>query len=168
MLDALGLDLKEIIFVIINFLILVGILGKLIYKPFLGALENRKKAIQDKFDAADAESRRADAKMAKYERRISHAEEEARSIIKEAKKAADIQAQSIIDEANVQAAEIIAKAEEAIEMEKNKAREDMREEIAALALLAAEQIVQGEISKTGQDAIVEQVLNNARSAQWQN
>ncbi|MDO4176347.1 MAG: F0F1 ATP synthase subunit B [Bacillota bacterium] len=168
MLDALGLDLKEIIFVIINFLILVGILGKLIYKPFLGALENRKKAIQDKFDAADAESRRADAKMAKYERQISHAEEEARSIIKEAKKTADIQAQSIIDEANVQAAEIIAKAEEAIEMEKNKAREDMREEIAALALLAAEQIVQGEISKTGQDAIVEQVLNNARSAQWQN
>lgn len=168
MLDALGLDLKEIIFVIVNFLILVGVLGKLIYKPFLGALENRKKAIQDKFDAAEAESRRADAKMTKYERHIAHAEEEARSIIKEAKKTADAQSKQIIDEANRQAADIISKAEDAIELEKARAREDMREEIATLALLAAEQIVQREISQTGQDAIVEQVINNARSAQWQN
>lgn len=168
MLDALGLDLKEIIFVIVNFLILVGVLGKFIYKPFLGALDNRKKAIQDKFDAAEAESRRADAKMAKYERQISHAEEEARSIIKEAKKTADEQAQQIIDEANAKAEDIISRAAEAIELDMAKAREDMREEIAALALLAAEQIVQGEIDKSGQDAIVEEVLNNARSAQWQN
>lgn len=35
MLDALGLNLKEIIFVIINFLILVGVLGKFLYQPFL-------------------------------------------------------------------------------------------------------------------------------------
>ena len=78
MIEALGLDLKEIIFVIINFLVLIGVLGKFIYKPFLGALENRKQAIQDRFDQADIVNRRADAKMAKYKRQIAYAEEESR------------------------------------------------------------------------------------------
>ena len=74
MLDALGLNLKEIIFVIINFLILVGVLGKFLYQPFLGAIEARKQNIKDAYDKAAIESRRADAKMAKYERRIANQE----------------------------------------------------------------------------------------------
>ena len=96
MLEALGLDLKEIIFVIVNFLILVFVLSKFIYKPFLEALDNRKKKIKETFDAAEAVSRRADAKLAKYERRIVHVEEESRSIMKEAKRKAEEQAQQIL------------------------------------------------------------------------
>ena len=45
MLDALGLNLKEIIFAVVDFLILAAVLGKFLYKPFLGALEARKNAI---------------------------------------------------------------------------------------------------------------------------
>ena len=52
--------------------------------------------------------------------------------------------------------------------DEDKAIEDLRDEIAELALLAAEQIVGGEIEKTGQDAIVDRVIRNARNSQWQN
>ena len=38
MLDALGINLKDLIFAVANFLILVLILGKFLYKPFLGIL----------------------------------------------------------------------------------------------------------------------------------
>ena len=89
MFEELGLNFKEIIFVILNFLLLVFVLGKFIYKPFLGALDDRKKRIQETFDAADAVSRRADAKLAKYERRIAHVEEENRSIMRETKRRAE-------------------------------------------------------------------------------
>ena len=41
MLDALGVSLKEFICALINFLILVGVLGKFLYKPILNMLENR-------------------------------------------------------------------------------------------------------------------------------
>lgn len=34
MLDALGLNLKEIIFAVVDFLILAAVLGKFLYKPF--------------------------------------------------------------------------------------------------------------------------------------
>ena len=167
MLEALGLNLKEIIFVIVNFLVLVFVLGKFIYQPFLGALDNRKKRIQDTFAAADAVSRRADAKLAKYERRIAHVEDESRAIMKEAKKRAEEQAQQIVDDATKQASDIVTRAQRAIEQERLKALDDMREEIATLALLAAEQIVEKEVDKSGQDAIIENVIEDARRTTWQ-
>ena len=168
MLDALGLNLKEIIFAMVNFLILVFVLGKFIYKPFLGMLENRKQMIQEKFDRADAVNKRADARMAKYNRQIAGAEEESREIIRDAKQKAEAQAQAIIDEAKAEAAEIIAKAERTIEMEQAKAIEGLHNEIAELALLAAEQIVGDKIEGAGQEAIVDRVIRNAREAEWQN
>ena len=168
MLDALGLNLKEIIFAMVNFLILVFVLGKFIYKPFLGMLENRKQIIQEKFDRADAVNKRADARMAKYNRQIAGAEEESREIIRDAKQKAEAQAQAIIDEAKAEAAEIIAKAERTIEMEQAKAIEGLHNEIAELALLAAEQIVGDKIEDAGQEAIVDRVIRNAREAEWQN
>ena len=168
MLDALGLNLKEIIFVIINFLILVGVLGKFLYKPFLGALEARKQRIQDQFDQAENVNRRAEAKMAKYERRIANAEDEASDILKDAKKRAEAQAAIIVGEANEQAADIIKRAEKAAELEKAKAVDELREEIADIAMAAAEQIVGREIEKTGHKAIVDDVISRRRSEQWQN
>ena len=168
MLDALGLNLKEIIFAMVNFLILVFVLGKFIYKPFLGMLENRKQMIQEKFDRADAVNKRADARMAKYNRQIAGAEEESREIIRDAKQKAEAQAQAIIYEAKAEAAEIIAKAERTIEMEQAKAIEGLHNEIAELALLAAEQIVGDKIEDAGQEAIVDRVIRNAREAEWQN
>ena len=168
MIDALGLNLKEIIFAMVNFLILVFVLGKFIYKPFLGMLENRKQMIQEKFDRADAFNKRADARMAKYNRQIAGAEEESREIIRDAKQKAEAQAQAIIDEAKAEAAEIIAKAERTIEIEQAKAIEGLHNEIAELALLAAEQIVGDKIEDAGQEAIVDRVIRNAREAEWQN
>ena len=44
----------------------------------------------------------------------------------------------------------------------------MRQEIASIGLMVAEQIVEKEVEKTGQEAIVDEVINNARSTQWQN
>ena len=167
MLDALGLNLKEIIFVIVNFLVLVFVLGKFIYKPFLGALENRKKVIQEKFDHAEAVNKRAEARMAKYTRQIANAEEEGREIIRDARQKAELQAQAIIDEAKAQAADIIAKAEKTIEMEQAKAVDGLHQEIADLALMAAEQIVGDRIEEAGQEAIVDKVIRNAREAEWQ-
>lgn len=168
MLDALGLNLKEIIFVIVDFLILVGVLGKFLYKPFLGALETRKQNIQESYDQAEIVTRRADAKMAKYKRQIANAEDEVREMIKEGKKQADKEAQMIIDEANLKAEQIVERAERAAEIEKAKAMEELRDEIADMVIMAAEQVVGREIEREGHKAIIDDVISEARGAQWQN
>ena len=168
MAQALGMSLTEFIFYLINFLILVGVLGKFLYKPFLEFMNNRRQSIQDALDNAELTNRRADEKMQNYNKRIAKAEEESREIIREAKQRADAQADEIIEEANHKATEIILKAEQTIEREKEKAMEDMRQEIAALAVLAAEKIVEQEIQRIGQEAIVDEVIKQARNTGWQN
>ena len=106
--------------------------------------------------------------MENYSRRIAKVEEEGREIIREARVKADAQAREIVDTAHREASEIMAKAEAAIEKEKEKAMEDMRQEIAALAILAAEKIVEHEIQKVGQEAVVDEIIRQARSTGWKN
>lgn len=168
MVEALGISLTEFIFYLINFLILVGALGKFLYKPFLELMDNRKQSIQDALDNAEMTNRRADEKMQNYNKRIARVEEEGREIIREAKQKADKQASEIIEDANRKATDILLKAEQSIEREKEKAMEEMRQEIANLAILVAEKIVEQEIQRVGQEAIVDEVINQARSTGWQN
>ena len=131
-------------------------------------METRSNSIQDAFDSAEAVNRRADEKMQNYTKRIANVEAEGREIIRDAKIKADAQAREIIEDANKQATEILNKAEKHIEREKQKAMEEMRKEVAALAMLAAERIVEREIQNIGQDEIVDEVINKARSTGWQN
>ena len=168
MVEALGISLKEFIFYLINFLILMGVLTRFLYKPFLNMLATRKQSIKDALDNAELINRRADEKMEQYSKRISKVEEESREIIRTAKIQADAQARDIIEDARKEAGDIIAKAEKTIEKEKEKAMEEMKQEIAVLAVMAAEKIVEREIQRAGQEAIVEEVIRQARSTGWGN
>lgn len=153
--------------VLINVFILYIIMKKYFWEKIRKFMTDRQDAIQDAFDSAEAMNRRADEKMRNYSARIANVEEEGREIIREAKQQADAQAQDILAQAREEASEMISKAERTIELEKAKAMEEMRQEIGALALMAAEQIVGKEIDAVGQEAIVDEVINQARSGGWQ-
>lgn len=167
MVEALGVSLTEFIFYLINFLILIAVLAKFLYKPFLNLMDTRRQSIKDALDNAELTNRRADEKLQNYNKRIARVEEESREIVRQAKAKADAQAKDIIDEANQKAEEMIAKAEQTIERERERAVEEMRQEIAALAILVAEKIVEQEIQRVGQEAIVDEVIRQARSTGWQ-
>ena len=149
-------------------MVLFLVLKKFFFEKVKNFMETRSNSIQDAFDSAEAVNRRADEKMQNYTKRIANVEAEGREIIRDAKIKADAQAREIIEDANKQATEIMNKAEKNIEREKQKAMEEMRKEVAALAMLAAERIVEREIQNIGQDEIVDEVINKARSTGWQN
>ena len=158
----------SIIMIWITVIVLVLVLKKFFFEKVKNFMETRSNSIQDAFDSAEAVNRRADEKMQNYTKRIANVEAEGREIIRDAKIKADAQAREIIEDANKQATEIMNKAERNIEREKQKAMEEMRKEVAALAMLAAERIVEREIQNIGQDEIVDEVINKARSTGWQN
>ena len=168
MLDALGINLKDLIFAVANFLILVLILGKFLYKPFLGILEKRKQTIEDAFTNAEATNRKADEKYEAYAKKLARAEAESREIIKNARLKADDHANMIVEEAKAEAARIKLQAEKEAVREKEKALREVREQIGQLAILAAEQILEKEVAAEGQEEIIDRVLEKAGTSQWQN
>ena len=158
----------SIIMIWITVIVLFLVLKKFFFEKVKNFMETRSNSIQDAFDSAEAVNRRADEKMQNYTKRIANVEAEGREIIRDAKIKADAQAREIIEDANKQATEILNKAERNIEREKQKAMEEMHKEVAALAMMAAERIVEREIQNVGQDEIVDEVINKARSTGWQN
>ena len=151
--------------IVANLLILYIILKKYFWEKIRKFMKDREDAVRDAFDSAEAMNKRADEKMRNYSARIANVE--GREIIRQARAQADVQAQEIIDEARQQASELMAKTEKNIELEKAKAMEEMRQEIGTLALMAAEKIVGREIEGIGQDKIVDDVIDQARSSGWQ-
>ena len=158
----------SIVMIWITVIVLFLVLKKFFFEKVKNFMETRSNSIQDAFDSAEAVNRRADEKMQNYTKRIANVEAEGRENISDAKIKADAHAREIIEDANKQATEILNKAEKNIEREKQKAMEEMRKEVAALAMLAAERIVEREIQNIVQDEIVDEVINKARSTGWQN
>lgn len=167
MVEALGITLKEFIFYTINFLILVFVLGKFLYKPFLGMLEKRRDFIQDSLDRAEQLEKDAEAMKAEYEGMRESSERECREIIADARIKAEAQASEIVKEAREKAEAIVSGAEIEIRKAKDKALSDMRGEITGLALMAAEKILEKEVETTGQEQIVDKIIEEAGVSRWQ-
>lgn len=168
MVEALGISVLEIIFAIANFLILVGVLAKFLYKPFLSMLEQRNLSIKSAFENAEATNRRADEKLEAYNKRIAHVEDEGREIIKSAKQRADSQAKDIIDEASEKSANMMIQAEKNILREQTKAMADLKNQVASIAILAAEKILEREISPEVHAQLIETIIEQAGESGWQN
>lgn len=129
----------------IVFLILVGFTMKFVWPPIALALDERAKKIADGLAAADkartelsAANTRVEAELAKSRTetatRLADAERRAQSIIEEAKTRATDEANKIVAAARVEADNATVKA-----------REVLREQVAALAVKGAEQILRKEV-----------------------
>ena len=130
----------------IVFLILVGVTMKYIWPPITAALDERIKKISDGLSAAD----KAKAELSNANKRVD--EQLASARIDAAQRLADAErrAQSMIEEAKTRAsdegAKIIAAAKVEAEQEAAKAREMLREQVAALAVKGAEAILRREVN----------------------
>ena len=131
-------------------------------------MEARKAAVQDNLDRAKATEEEAQALLSEYQATLSNAEEEKRAIIKEAKAEADRRADAIVGEAKIQAQRIVSEAHENMRAEEEKAVVQLKKEVSSLAVLAAERIMQRELDEKSQQALVDQVLEEAAREKWKN
>jgi F-type H+-transporting ATPase subunit b len=130
----------------IVFLILVGFTMKFIWPPITAALDARAKKIADGLSAAD----KAKAELANANKRVEEQLAAARVDATQRLADAERRAQSMVEEAKTRAsdegAKIIASARAEAEQESNKAREALREQVAALAIKGAEAILRREVN----------------------
>ena len=138
----------------IAMIVFVWFCMKLIWPPLLAAIEDRQQTIADGLAAAD-----------KGQESLEKATAEAGGIISEARK----QATGILDQAHARANEIVADgkadgtkererqltaAKAEIEQETNRAREELRGQVSAVALSGAEKILRREIDAAEHDEIL--------------
>ena len=158
----------NLLFSAITVLVLYLILKHFFFEKVHKFMEARKAAVQDNLDRAKATEEEAQALLSEYQATLSNAEEEKRAIIKEAKAEADRRADAIVGEAKIQAQRIVSEAHENMRAEEEKAVVQLKKEVSSLAGLAAERIMQRELDEKSQQALVDQVLEEAAREKWQN
>lgn len=133
-------------FQMVVFLILVGFTMKFVWPPIAKALDDRAAKIAEGLSAADKARSDLAAANQRVEQQLAAARDDA------AKRLADAErlAQSMVEEAKGRAAaegaKIVAAARAEADQESLRARDALRDQVAALAVKGAEQILRREIN----------------------
>lgn len=142
---------------LLTFAVLIWFIKAFLWEPILNALEDRKKRIAEGLAAAERGMHEQELAQQRAKEELHEAKKQAAEIIAQAQK----RSAEIVDEAKqaaVEEAERIKTAAQAeIEQEINRAREQLRAEVAAIALAGAEKILEREIDASAHKKVLDEL-----------
>jgi F-type H+-transporting ATPase subunit b len=143
---------------LIAFVVFVWFCMKFVWPPLNGAIEARQKKIEDGLAASDKAEKDLELAREKAAEQLKEAKNQAAEIIEQAKKRATL----IVDEETTRGQQerekIIAQGHSEIESERNRVKEELRQQVATLAVVGAEKILEREIDQAAHSDIVEKLV----------
>lgn len=144
---------------ILGFLLMLWALRKWAWGPMVGMLEKRREKIEGDFREADRVKAEAEALKVSYEQKLRGADTEARTRIQNAVVEGQRVAAEINAQAQVQATQRLARAEDEMMREREKAKERLKEEIVTLSLRAAEKILRQKLDDPAQRKLASEFVD---------
>jgi len=164
LIDAFDINLVGLAFQVINFLLLLYILNRLLFKPLLARMDERSAKISRGLEDAEVAARDRELARAEREAAVSEARKEAAALLANANKIATDTRDDILTKARADAEKVTDRAREEITAEKEKAMAELRAQVADLALEAAGRLVRSDMNATTQRRLVEEFLAETSSA----
>lgn len=158
----------NLVFQVINFLILVALLYKFLFNPVQKMLEKRKNTIAADLNNAAEKSAAAEALKADYEQKIKEINVEADSIRREARRQGEARAQEIITDARGRYDEILQKAQVESERERRNAYNELKDSITDMVLDAAGKVIGENMDDELNEKLVVKFIEEAGDVKWQN
>jgi F-type H+-transporting ATPase subunit b len=143
----------------IAFVCFVVFCMKYVWPPILAAMAEREKKIADGLAAADRASHDLELAKEKAVERLKEAKEEAAGIVDSANKRAGQLVEEAKEAAVVEADRVKTSAQAEIEQETNRAREQLRSQVAALSLAGAEKVLGSAIDQDAHNELVEKLAS---------
>lgn len=161
--DKLGLNLGYLLLQIFNFFILFVVLRAWVYKPILGLLEKRRNTISQGIeDARVAAEARANAEK-EAAKIVADAQAEAGRLVREATERAASAGKDVKVAAEAEAARALEAAKADAELERNRILGDLRGQVAALAVAAANKLVGEALDEKKQHALIDEFFSGVKS-----
>lgn len=154
LISKLGIDAKLLIAQIINFIILLVILGKFVYRPVLEKLEQRRDMIaKSAHDAKKSEELLKDIEQTRLDM-IQQTKKTTLEMLEVAAKSAEATKNSIVESARLEAQQIHEQSRVQLAREKEKMLKEASDELGRLVVLATEKIIEREFSPEDQKRLV--------------
>ena len=141
----------------IAFAIFVMFCMKFVWPPLIGAINDRQRKIAEGLNAA--EKAKADLATAEQdvEQELNLAKTKAAALIEQANKSANQLVEDAKSQAQIEGERIRQQAQAAIVQEINQARESLRAQVAELAVLGAEKILQDKVDVQKHASMLDQL-----------
>ncbi|MEE4277946.1 MAG: F0F1 ATP synthase subunit B [Halieaceae bacterium] len=130
---------------------------KYVWPPILAAMHEREQKIADGLAAADKASQDLELAKEKAMKRLHEAKEEAAGIVDSANRRANQIVEEAKTAATVEADRVKAAAQAEIEQETNRAREQLRSQIAGLSIAGAERVLGATVDAKAHSDILEKL-----------
>ena len=164
-----GIDqetLIEIIANVVNVAVLAAFLAYLLYRPVRNILNKRTTKIQGQLIQAEEELEKATELRRKYEQKMEEVEREREDILGEARKVAADSSRRLLAEAKKEADTIRERAAATVEMEWERAENDMRTAIIDVSAVMSEKFVKLAINKETHDRLFDETISDLEGMKW--
>jgi F-type H+-transporting ATPase subunit b len=141
----------------IAMIVFVWFCMKFVWPPILAIIEERQTKIADGLAAAEKGSRSLEEAQVKIDGLVAEAREQARQIIDQAHQRGNTIVEEARSGANQERERILATAKSEVEQEVNRARDELRGQVAAIAVAGAEKILSREIDQSAHQDLLERL-----------
>lgn len=155
---------KSLIVQFVNFFILLFILQRLLYKPFLAKMQERTTAIKTSLDQAQAARAEAVRQQDENETKLRAAYAEAAAIREQAIKEAAEESRAHIATAQAQARKLVDDTKAQLDAEIRRAREELRREVSDLAVAVAEKLVRRTLREDDHRRLVTEAIAGMKAS----
>ncbi len=162
--DALGITIPGVAWQITSFVILFGILYKLLYKPILRMLDERSAKITEGLESAERAREEAAASREDMQRQLDEARTEGQAMIAQAREVADRFREEELAKARTEIAAERARAGAEIQRERDAAVQELRKEFAGLAISAAERVTKRSLDGSSHRELIDDFLESAQGS----
>lgn len=156
--DKLGIEPIQLLTQIFNFSLMVFILTKILYKPVMGMLEERRKKIAEGLKYSQSIKDELDKIEKKKEAVLDNARKSARRIIDDAREAAVKNEEEIILAAQQEAAAVMEKTRKEMETERAEMEKTIRKEAVEIAAVMTEKILSEVLTDRDQRSIIDKKI----------
>ena len=153
-------DAKEIIWTVIAFAFVLAILWKFAFPAMKKGLKDREDRIRSDLERADHARAEGEASLEQYRRQLADARNEANRIIEEARQAAEQVRRDLLTRAESEADELRRRAQEDARLAGERVMSDVRSQVATLSVELAEKIVEHNLDRDTQLALIENYINS--------
>jgi len=153
-----GVLLKDFLYRVLNFAIVVAILVYFLRKPFIKGMAGRRQDIEKRLADAEKVQAEAEAKFAEYDRKLKQATSEIAEISASIRREGELEKQKILENAKQMAVKIEQDAAKAAEVEIAKARENLQREAVELAVNLAEDLLKKNFSKQDDTRLIDEYM----------
>ena len=142
------------------------LLSYLVFNPARNLMQKRRDKIAEDIAAAEKEKEDALAFKKEYDASLRDVDREADGILADAKRRAKDREEAIIAEAKEESARIMTRTKAEVELEKSKAKDEIKQEIVTVAGEMAGRFIKDKMDEQKQAALVDDVIREMGDATW--